>query len=796
MNNSKEKTENLVSGKIYWVYLVGFFLIILQHINVIPPWFTPTDWGKSVCFRIILSILLFLFIWQILFKKIDLKTIKDKIKSIAPAPALLFAFLGTYLLATIFSINAHFSLWGDPFRNGGFINFALYVFLAMLSFLVIRSKDWQKIWDFSIIIGILVSLVAILQQFGVFSSYLVEVESRPMSTMANAILLAIYSLLLVFPTLSFGFNAKNLFRKIFYFASAALFFFIIIFISQTRGAIIGTAFGLLWFLFAYPKKIKPLKIYSAIFLIIAVISMFFLKTYLDSHLDVYKKMPTLISSTLDRTLSIFEGPKITEARLSAWKISLKGLKERPILGWGPENFMVAFDKYYDPSLPVVGPSASTDLIMTEWFDRAHNIVLDVSISSGIPSFIIYLFFFVVLIWQLQKAKKRNLDNAVICNGAQAAFIGYLIALFFGFDSVSTYLSAFILIGYSFHLINSDQFQENSENKGLKSKDYSAGFYKYRWLIIIPLFAVLFWFVWYCNIKAIRLTTRLNLASIYVDINRCDRALKLANEISQTNSVIENYIAKKSVSAFYNCSPKEAYKDSLELPQKMVEILKKTTQKYPQYTENWLLYGDSLSILIDKKNKLTDNIFKSTPETEELKKEVNNAFQKALVLSPNRQILLKELALSNLITADYEKAKNVSQKCLDLNPNYYSCYWLNALANGYQGNLEEFNHYLEVLKEKKYEMENEVYLQQLINMYIATNNYRGLAETYPRLIAVTSDPVEKGQRYASLAASYQELGDIKKAREAALKILDVIPLMPQDVQTQARKDVEAFLEILK
>jgi len=787
------KKEIKMSSKIYWVYLIGFFLIISQHINVIPPWFTPTDWGKSVCFRIIISILLFLFAWQIAFRKIDFKIIKDKIKSIAPAPALLFFFLGIYLLATIFSVNTHFSLWGDSFRNGGFINLFLYALLAMLSFLVIRGKDWQKIWDFSIIIGILVSAVALFQQFGILNKYLLEVESRPMSTIANAILLSIYSVLLAFPTLSFGFKAKKLYRKIFYFASASLFFFIIIFISQTRGAIIGTACGLLWFLFAYPKKIKLIKIYSVVFILLSVISMYFLKVYLDSHLDAYKKMPLLISSTVDRTLNIFEGPKISEARLSAWKISLKGLEEKPILGWGPENFMVAFDKYYDPSLPIIGPSPSSNALMTEWFDRAHNIALDISVSSGIPSFIVYLSFFVVLIWQLQKSKKRDPDNAVLCNGAQAAFIAYLVSLLFGFDSVSTYINAFILIGYSFYLVsNGNSYKEIPSNE---KKAQNSGFHKYRWPIIIFLFIILFWFA-QANVKAIDLTTKLNMALIYLDLDKCNNALNLVNKISGENSIVENYIAKKTAPIFFACAQETPYKDSSTLAEKLVEIMKETVNKYPQYTENWLLYGDSLNMLIENKNSFTNNVFVSTPETEELKKEVNDAFAKAIELSPNRQTLLKELALTGLITGDYEKAKEASQKCLSLNPYYYSCYWLTALADGYQGNLEGFNHYIDILKEKNYDLEDAAYLQQLINMYIATDNYEGLAETYPRLIAITSDPLAKGQLYASLAAAYQELGETEKARETALKILDLAPLMPQNLQAQVEQDVENFIKTLK
>jgi len=42
----------------------------------------------------------------------------------------------------------------------------------------------------------------------------------------------------------------------------------------------------------------------------------------------------------------------------AWE----GVKEKPLLGWGQENFNLVFNKYYEPSL--YGQEV--------WFDRVHN----------------------------------------------------------------------------------------------------------------------------------------------------------------------------------------------------------------------------------------------------------------------------------------------------------------------------------------------------------------------------------------------------------------------------------------
>ena len=169
----KNESEISFRNNLYWFYLTGFFLVIIQILNVFPIWSTPNDWGKAIIFRVILSILIFLFISQILSKKISISSIGEKIKSVKLPFLLLLALFGIYLLATIFSVNQHFSLWGDPDRNGGFVNFSFYIFWAILAFLIIKKNDWQKVLDFLIVISIFVCIIAFFQKFGIFSKYFI-----------------------------------------------------------------------------------------------------------------------------------------------------------------------------------------------------------------------------------------------------------------------------------------------------------------------------------------------------------------------------------------------------------------------------------------------------------------------------------------------------------------------------------------------------------------------------------------------------------------------------------------------
>jgi len=786
----ENKSEYSLKINLYPVYLIGIFLIISQIINVIPPWFTPTDWGKALVFRIILSALLFLFIFQILFRKINISDIKEKIKSVSLLFWLLIFLFGIYLLATIFSLDIHFSLWGDPHRNGGFVNFAFYIIFALFVFLIIHKEDWQKVLDFAIIIGIIVSVIAIFQQFGIFSKYFIPYSIRPISTIANAILLSLYLLLLTFISFSFGIKTKSWLKKVFYFFSFILFLSVSVFLVQTRGAFLGLIIGFLWFLFAYPKKSTKLKVYTGIVLLFVVFGAYLLKSYMDSHLYLYQKMPPILSSTLDRTLSVFEGKKVTESRFSTWTVALKSLKDRPILGYGPENFMVAFDKNYDPSLPILGPAAG-DPTMYEWWDRAHNFLLDIPIAAGIPALIIYLLLFGVLLWQLQKVKKRSPEKAVISNGLQATFIGYLVALFFTFDSISTYLVSFLLMGYSLHLINSySDSNKQNQPQAVNGKEvkFISYLYRYRMPLILILFGFLIFFIINYNLKPLSYSKELNMADFYQQSGNCEKSLEIVNRIYPQikNNIIENYLNQRLAGVIYNCIKDEQNKDE-KLIKEGIQILKEPIDEHPIYLQNWIIIGEYTNILIEEKDKLTNNVFQPTDEMKQLKDEANYYFEKAHNLSPKRQLVLRDWAKTGILTGEYGQAEEKLTECINLNRYYNPCIWLMALSKGYSKDSEGFKYFYDMVKENGYDVESEESLKQLINMYVRIEDYEGLTGVYPKLIQIAQDKNKKAQLYASLAAVYKELGQIEKARETALKILEFLP--------EAKPNVDEFLKSL-
>jgi len=777
-----------------WLFWVGFFLILALPLLNLPPWFSPPDWGKTIVFRIILSILIFLFICQFFSKKtynnfwpIGQNVLLNRKSKVFLGFWLLITLFLIFLLATIFSLDRNFSLWGSPYRSGGFVNFAFYIIFAILTFLILKKDDWQKIWDFTILIGIFVSIVAIFQQFGLISKIFIPFEARAPSTIGGPIFLAIYLLLLSFLALSFGLQPthhppteggplreKNFIKKPFYFLSFLLFLFVAVFITQTRAVIIGYMVGFLFFIFFYPTKkfwiFLALKLLALIVLILGIYGIYFVNTQTELPQFIQKNKFLLgVANRLSVEVAL-EDP-----RISGWKVSWEAMKERPILGYGPENFAIGFDKYYDPSVPHLAKEWGS------WWDRAHNFIFDIGVTAGIPALIIYLLLFGVLFWQLQRLKNTKLHETehettrIVAHGIQATFIGYLVANFFSFDTFSTYLISFLLIAYALHLIADANLRIGYESTNKKiQRPVLWRLQKYKGIIIFLCFVALIWFIWAFNIKPFQINTQINLAEHFVDENQCNKSLSIMENILPKKSFLDNYLRLKYVDFLKRCGVQHPTK-SFEYAKKGAQLLKENIKIQPYYVRNWLSLSGFTAVLIDKE---------TNPEIrQELIKEVNYYLEKAEELSSKRQEVFIEWSKWGLVSGEFQKMKEKSQKCIEVNPKLVECYWFKGLSEIALGNFGEGKKNIEIAEEKRYASNTLLALTQLAKVHGTAKNYQELVEIYLQLISINP---EEPQYHASLAFVYKELGEFEKAKKEAQIILELAPEFKEEVETFLRE----------
>lgn len=747
-------------NKFYWLCLFGFSAILSLPLWAFQPFFFPPEWGKMMAFRTIFSLILLLFLWQAISKKQFWQNILAKYKNNKKIFLLLIFLILGAILSTIFSEDILFSLWSSPHRSGGSVNFIFSVLLSSALFFTVKNEDWNKLWIFSFIVADIVVAFAAIQYFDLLPKIFVDYTYRPPSTMSNPILLAIYLLILIFPLLALAIKEKSK-KAILYWASL-LFFMFGIFISGSRAAYLGIFIGAIYFILFFPKKLFKTKIIisAALFLVFSAVLYVNFIPNLPDFIEKGEKI-----SVITKRLSIENAIRdLGETRFSAWKVFLNSSAENPFLGWGPENQSIAFDKYYDPSLPyLVGNS------INNWWDRAHNIFLDLAVSYGYAFLAIYIFIFGFIFWKLQKTKKADNENKINCHAIQATFLSYFIALMFGFDSVSTYIVLFFIIGYSMFLI--------SENSATEPGDTSPpglyeSLYKKRKVIIFFLGLFCIWFLWQFALKPISINAKINR---YITAN-CRQKLEGIEKLLPKKSFLDGFLRLKYLEEIKSCD-KYISSDENNYIKKAIESLKYALKKRPDYTRSWILLADFNNTLLAKENN------------PEIKKSIlmqsEEYLKTAQKLSPRRPEILVSLAGAYFASEDYQKMEKSSTACVKTDPSLNSCYWYLGLSEILLGKTEQGKKDIETAKNMDYEQETRPRLSQLALVYTKTENMKELAPIYENLLKIDPDNI---QFKATLTFVYKELGEYKKAREMALEILKSNPEM--------KDEIDEFLKTLR
>ncbi len=403
------------------IILGGLFLVPFIPFLVSGSLFFPFITTKAFVWRIIV---------EIIFASWLLLAISDSEYRPKKSPLLyaVLAFIAVVGIADLFGVAPLRSLWSNYERMEGFVSM-LHIgayFVVILSFF--KEADWKKWWNTSLIASALMVGYALLQVIGSIRPS--QSDARVDGTFGNAIYLAVYLLFHIFIALYFCIKEwRNTTLRYLYGALILAQLFILYF-TATRGSILGVLGGL--FIFALlnlrNKDNKWLRKGSmaVLTLLIVVVGGFFL--FRDSAL--VKESPVL-----SRFASINVSEIKTQGRYFIWPMALKGIAERPVLGWGQENFSNVFQKYYQPEMYILEP----------WFDRAHNVFLDWAIAGGLLGLLFYLSLYAIPLYLLYKAGSTfsSLERSTLT----ALISAYFFHNIFVFDHLVSYILFFSLVAY-------------------------------------------------------------------------------------------------------------------------------------------------------------------------------------------------------------------------------------------------------------------------------------------------------------------------------------------------------------
>ena len=195
----------------------------------------PFIYPKSLVFELAAEVMVLVFFGLLLLDR-------QRHIRLNPAVVLYAAVIIVDRLAGIFGINFVRSFWSTFERAEGiFLHLHLLAFLFVITNFIRDRRAWLILFDISVLVSVLVSLVSLLQYFGL--DWLKDVgDTRLAATVGNAAFFAGYLLFHIFIALFLYTQRREQGRRWAY-ATAVLLEVFILFQTGTRGAIIALVSG-------------------------------------------------------------------------------------------------------------------------------------------------------------------------------------------------------------------------------------------------------------------------------------------------------------------------------------------------------------------------------------------------------------------------------------------------------------------------------------------------------------------------------------------------------------------------
>jgi hypothetical protein len=126
------------------------------------------------------------------------------------------------------------------------------------------------------------------------------------------------------------------------------------------------------------------------------------------------------------------------ARYTSARFGIEAFLNAPVLGWGPENFAVAFDRFVDGRVLTSSQALA---------DQAHNKFIGELTTKGLVGFAAYFMLIGSLFWTVVRAIRAERMERLFVLLVGAAFIGYVLQNLMLFDTPGTFLLFILLVGW-------------------------------------------------------------------------------------------------------------------------------------------------------------------------------------------------------------------------------------------------------------------------------------------------------------------------------------------------------------
>ena len=404
-----DMNENAISVRLARALLLSTVLVPLIIVTSL---FFPYIVPRTIFFRVVVELTLAVFIYLLVTRDWRIKTHLD------------FFFWGLIAFTVASAFSALFSparnraMFGDFERMGGVWSLLHYLIFYALLRVFFRAKEWKIYLNLSLCVAALISALALWQ---------VGHNDGAISTIGNSGLLGIYLFPGVCLSIYLAIQSQRMVLRGLYAASAILGLAGIA-VSHNRSSLLGLITAAIVALIVYfvlgDKHRKAIAVFGVGIVLCFSVGMTLLARAPGSWFS--RNVPTGVSRIANSNF------RTTDAnRMVLWTAALAGFRDRPIVGYGPENYHLAWSAHFQPRVYTV----TTE----ERVDRAHNIVLEVLSTTGIVGFLAFLGMWAAVFTSISAGLQKKI--LALSDGAFFAALsaGYLATLLFWFIDINSFV---------------------------------------------------------------------------------------------------------------------------------------------------------------------------------------------------------------------------------------------------------------------------------------------------------------------------------------------------------------------
>lgn len=598
---------------------------------------------------------------------------------LTPLTVAVGVFLLVLLVTAFTGVDIWRSFWSSYERGVGVVAFFHLAAFGIVISSLYKEIPWRHLFYSSLAVSFAIDLIA-FAQLHIPDFLLIENPgARPGATFGNPTFMAGYLVFHIFLAVYLFFDPHTKFgvgvdvakerqekSKTSGMISARMAFIVVatllniytIFVGQTRGDVIALAAGfavLLIMLAIYPPEygflfLRKRRTYAFFLLAIVLFGFLFFFTRQNAF---WESIPGL---SRFRSLSFSLDNSDVAPRLFALRAGWQGFLERPLLGWGPENFTVVYDRHYDPRALEYSYSETR-------FDKPHNFLLEYAVAGGILLMAVLLFLFGAAVYEAFRQKDR-LWTAVFLS----SLVAYIAGQFFIFETIGPLLMLYLFLGITdgFFRTNPKAIFSLGMDKERDAPGRKASFVlvgSCAAVALVPLYAV--------NVQSLFASyyqymgfQELLRQDIFLGLRSFEKAVLTWSPYSWN---FKRDYAIAVAGQYFNYPGTVSDEDALNA----IGAMEQVRDEHPHDAFNHY----ALVNLYNEVANIDPKRFLPAAEAEA---------EAALVISPGRQEAYFYLAKTKTIKKDYTAALDILKKALDENPKVpdsHFYYGLLAFATG-------------------------------------------------------------------------------------------------------------------